>query len=273
MGAGKTTFLKEVLKKPELKSEQLLLMVNDYGLENYDGQELNLESIELIEITNGCLCCSYKNQFEELLAECATRTDIDRIFIEPSGLFFPDQVLTAFEKEPIKSFMTVEPIVTIVDYALLSGKKAWPPTIERLIEAGQLIVRNKIDRITPEELQIVENRITQLNNQGLHDFDEAVNKFLDFKSVEKRFSRHIENKELDHGVSFVQKTEGLQFKDSDELMLFLTEQNPDLIRAKGNVLLDGRLTYINFVNEDLKIGSVPNERNIGLSCFYEQVSV
>ncbi|MCG8308285.1 MAG: hypothetical protein MI975_12895 [Cytophagales bacterium] len=83
LGAGKTTFLKHVLKSPELKNDRILLVVNVYGQENYDARELGKDAVEITEITNGCLCCSYKNQFEEMLIKCAAREDIDRIFIEP----------------------------------------------------------------------------------------------------------------------------------------------------------------------------------------------
>ncbi len=177
LGAGKTTFLKKVLKNPALRNEQIMLVVNDYGLENYDAHELKQEGVELMEITNGCLCCSYKNQFEEALIACAEKKNFDRVFIEPSGLFFPDQVMATFEKEPLKSSMQLEPIVTIVDYALLSNKKLWPPAIERLIEVGQLIVRNKIEGVSHEDRKNIEKRIEQLNKHAHYNFEKAVNIF------------------------------------------------------------------------------------------------
>ncbi|MCG8307351.1 MAG: hypothetical protein MI975_08160 [Cytophagales bacterium] len=265
LGSGKTTFLKQVLKKPELKNDRILLVVNDYGLENYDARELGNDAVEVTGITNGCLCCSYKNQFEEILIQCAAREDIDRIFIEPSGLFIPDQVLNAFDREPVKSVINLEPITCIVDYHLLS--KLWPPAIERLIEAGQIIVRNKLDKVSAEARKHLDERIKELNDHELIDFNEAVESFFCCEASGSRsFFDH--ESEYDHGIRFIQKFAGLEFRNHDELFSFLTKQNPNLIRAKGNVQLNGQLTFINFANTDLTTHSSDGNGKVGLSCFY-----
>lgn len=270
LGAGKTTFLKKVLHKPELQNESIMLIVNDYGLENYDAQELKQEGVELMEITNGCLCCSYKNQFEEALMACADKKNLERIFIEPSGLFFPDQVIEIFEKEPLRSSMKLEPIVAIVDYALLSGKKLWPPAIERLIEAGQLIVKNKIDMVSSEDQQNVEKRIKQLNKHALYNFEEAVNNFPYFKD-DKYLSYYSNDlQDADHGINYIQLSDGLEFQDQAALLSYLMGHKPTLIRAKGNVLLGGKLVYVNYINKDLNIQPSYAEARIGLSCFMDK---
>lgn len=204
MGAGKTTFLKEVLKKPELKNERLLLMVNDYGLENYDAQELRQEGVELVEITAGCLCCSYKNQFEELLTDYAVRKDIDRVLIEPSGLFIPDQILGAFGRAPIRSNMSLEPIITIIDYQFWSGKKLILPACERLIEAGQLIVRNKLRPISTQDRHLLDERIRKLTTAELLDFDDAVINFLNLEQSELDVGEFADES-IDHEVRYAQK--------------------------------------------------------------------
>jgi G3E family GTPase len=273
LGAGKTTFLRKVIQKSELRHEKLLLIVNDYGPENYDAQALKKDGIEVTEINNGCLCCSNNNQFEKILFECASRNDIDRIFIEPSGLFIPDQVLTAFQKEAICSSLQLEPIITILDYAFLAERKIWPPSIDRLVETGQLIVRNKLDKVRPEAQRLIDEKVVKLNRNRLYNFGEAVDVFIDFR-ISKLFYPHEEERwELDHEIGFRQIADGLHFLSHDELMSFLTHEITGLIRAKGNVRLAGKVVNVNFVNRELQTKPSTSLVQIGLSCFVEQVSV
>ena len=117
LGAGKTTFIKSILDQGQLDNKKVVLIVNDYGSENYDAQLLKESDVEIMEITNGCLCCSNQDGFSSMLQELSSRKDIDRIIIEPSGIFIPNKVVNSFSLSPLDSFMKLEPVHVILDVA------------------------------------------------------------------------------------------------------------------------------------------------------------
>ena len=153
---------------------------------------------------------------------------------------------------------------------LLHGKKLWPPAIERHIMTGQLIVRNKNDRLSEGDQLILEKRIRKLSSQPIYDFEEAVGKFFDLTG-ENVIKYHDDTcRDADHGINYLQLGEGLEFEDHAALLSYLGDRKPAVIRAKGHVILNGKLAYVNYVAKDLKIQPSFEDARIGLSCFMEK---
>ena len=117
LGAGKTTLIRTLLDRGLAERESIVLVVNDYGPENYDARTLSKSGVEIIEITNGCLCCGNQHEFQNILIELAQKKDLDRIIIEPSGLFLPEQIVASFKQPTLRSTLQLEPIYTVVDMA------------------------------------------------------------------------------------------------------------------------------------------------------------
>lgn len=115
LGAGKTTLIKKLLD--ETLDERLTVVIeNEFGDVNIDGDLVRQGSLEVREITSGCICCSLRGNFLEALEEMEARFQPDRIIIEPSGVGKLSDVYRAVQEYCEKSRQgTVHLLLTVVD--------------------------------------------------------------------------------------------------------------------------------------------------------------
>ncbi|MGI0483205.1 cobalamin biosynthesis protein CobW [Geminocystis sp. CENA526] len=129
LGAGKTTLLRHLLQNNQ--GRKIAVIVNEFGEVGIDGDLLRScqvcddgeENSNIIELTNGCLCCTVQEEFYPTMQELLTRKDnIDSIVIETSGLALPKPLIQAFKWQEIRNHATVDAVITIVDSdALVKG--------------------------------------------------------------------------------------------------------------------------------------------------------
>ena len=98
LGAGKTTFIKKMLKEA-FSGEQVVLIENEFGEIGIDGGFLKEAGIEIREMNSGCICCSLVGDFGTALREVVSQYAPDRIIIEPSGVGKLSDVIKAVQKE------------------------------------------------------------------------------------------------------------------------------------------------------------------------------
>ena len=87
LGAGKTTFIKKMLKEA-FSGEKVVLIENEFGEIGIDGGFLKDSGIEIREMNSGCICCSLVGDFGRSLNEVLTKYTPDRVIIEPSSANF-----------------------------------------------------------------------------------------------------------------------------------------------------------------------------------------
>ena len=94
LGAGKTTFIKKLLKEA-IAGEKVVLIENEFGEIGIDGGFLKDSGIEIREMNSGCICCSLVGDFGRSLNEVLTNYTPDRVIIEPSGVGKLSEVMQA----------------------------------------------------------------------------------------------------------------------------------------------------------------------------------
>ncbi|HEY9009892.1 MAG TPA: GTP-binding protein, partial [Devosia sp.] len=125
LGAGKTTLVRHLLAHAQGK--RIALIINEFGELGVDkdilagcGDETCREE-DMIELANGCICCTVADEFIPTMQQLLAREDrLDHIIIETSGLALPQPLIRAFNWPEIKSQVTVDGVVTVVDAAALS---------------------------------------------------------------------------------------------------------------------------------------------------------
>jgi cobalamin biosynthesis protein CobW len=133
LGAGKTTLIRHLLQNPQ--GRKLAVLVNEFGTVGVDGDLIracaddNCPDENIIELANGCICCTVADDFiptiETLLARPVRP---DHILIETSGLALPKPLLKAFDWPAIRSRITVDGVVTLADAeAVAAGRFAPDP--------------------------------------------------------------------------------------------------------------------------------------------------
>ncbi len=153
LGAGKTTLVRHVLENAE--GRRLALIVNEFGDVGVDGAILRSCGVEscpdenIVELTNGCICCTVADDFIPTLEALLSRTpQPEHIIIETSGLALPKPLVKAFEWPEIRSRVTVDGVVTVVDGpAVLAGRFADDP--EKI--AAQRAADPSVDHENPLE--------------------------------------------------------------------------------------------------------------------------
>ena len=116
LGAGKTTFIKKLLKEA-VSGEQVVLIENEFGEIGIDGGFLKDSGIEIREMNSGCICCSLVGDFGKSLAEVLSTYKPDRIIIEPSGVGKLSDVMKAVIDVSADMDVALNSAVTIVDAA------------------------------------------------------------------------------------------------------------------------------------------------------------
>jgi cobalamin biosynthesis protein CobW len=125
LGAGKTTLIRHVLANAQ--GRRLAVIVNEFGDVGIDGEILKgcgdaaCPEDNIVELANGCLCCTVADEFVPALDTILSRTPkVEHIVIETSGLALPKPLVQAFHWPAIKSRVTVDGVVVVVDGAALA---------------------------------------------------------------------------------------------------------------------------------------------------------
>jgi cobalamin biosynthesis protein CobW len=123
LGAGKTTLIRHLLQNN--RGRRIAIVVNEFGEIGIDGEllrdcqvcdETEVVDTRIVELNNGCLCCTVQEEFLPTMQELLHRRDqIDCILIETSGLALPKPLVQAFRWQEIRNSATVDGVVAVVD--------------------------------------------------------------------------------------------------------------------------------------------------------------
>ena len=118
LGAGKTTFIKELIAKV-YKGEKIVLIENEFGEIGIDSRFMQNSGIEVTEMNSGCICCTLVGDFAKALKQVVDEFQPDRVIIEPSGVGKLSDVASAVNEMKDSAQVEIDSRITVVD-----GKKA-----------------------------------------------------------------------------------------------------------------------------------------------------
>ena len=279
LGAGKTTLLRHVLENAN--GRRFALIINEFGSLGIDGETLRGCGIEacneenIVELANGCLCCTIAEDFLPTMRALIERDDPpEHILIETSGLALPKPLIKAFEWPTVKSRLTVDGVIAVVDApAVASGRFADDPeavarereldpsvehdnplaeVYEDQLMAADLVVLNKSDlidadetarlkreiaRVIPRAVKVVATSEGRVDVHALLGIGAAAEDDLD-----ARPSHHDNEAEHEHDdfESFVLALP--EIGDPEALVRRLKEvaETHDVLRIKGFVAIAGK---------------------------------
>jgi cobalamin biosynthesis protein CobW len=197
LGSGKTTLVRHLLKNNQ--GRRIAVLVNEFGEIGIDGELLRDCQIceeggnpvnNIVELTNGCLCCTVQEEFYPTMQQLlARREQIDCILIETSGLALPKPLVQAFRWQEIRNAATVDGVATVVDCkalaegklvgdldALIAQRQADPnleheTAIEELFEdqlaCADLVLLTKTDLVDRDNLEKVKAWLEQELRPGV----------------------------------------------------------------------------------------------------------
>jgi G3E family GTPase len=166
LGAGKTTLLNRILS--ENHGKKYAVVINEFGELGVDNDLVVDADEEVFEMNNGCICCTVRGDLIRIVGHLVKRKgQLDGIIIETTGLADPSPVAqTFFVDDQVKALSRLDAIVTVVDAKHLLARLADSHEAEEQVAFADVIVLNKTDLVTPEELEAVEARIRTLNRSA-----------------------------------------------------------------------------------------------------------
>jgi G3E family GTPase len=252
LGAGKTTLLNHILTQEHGK--KVAVIVNEFGEVGIDNQLIIDADEEIFEMNNGCICCTVRGDLIRIIGNLMKRRDkFDHIVIETTGLADPAPVIqTFFVDEDMRDKLLLDAVVTVVD-----AKHIWQhwdsDEAQEQIAFADVVLLNKTDLVTPEELTELETRIRSMNIMAkIHRTQNAeieMSALLGVKAFDLNRALEIEpdflgehEHEHDATVTSVAIVESGAIdgnKFSDWIEQLLQTKGPDIFRTKGILNLAG----------------------------------
>ena len=154
LGAGKTSLIKHLLTQRPA-NERWAVLINEFGQIGLDAALLtqDADGIALGEVAGGCLCCVNGAPFQIGLGRLLRKARPDRLFIEPSGLGHPAQLLRQLSEAPWQGVLAVQPCVLVLDAQALATGKPLPAAQQQALDSAGLLLLNKAEGLDDGDRQ------------------------------------------------------------------------------------------------------------------------
>ncbi len=269
LGAGKTTLLNRILSEPHGK--KFAVIVNEFGEIGIDNELIVNADEEVFEMNNGCICCTVRGDLVRIIDGLMRRKGkFDAIIVETTGLADPAPVAqTFFMDEAVGAKTKLDAVITVADAKWLTERLKDAPEAKNQIAFADVILINKTDLVSPEELRDLEARIRALNpyarlhrterakidiaevlGRNAFDLDRILDiepKFLEGDSHDH--DHHHDHSHGDHGAHHHHHGNGLKhYHDEDMQSVSLRSDKPlnpdkffpwvqDLVATEGQNIL------------------------------------
>ena len=305
LGAGKTTLLNHILNNREGK--KVAVIVNDMSDVNIDatlvekgGADLSRTEEKLVEMSNGCICCTLREDLLEQVRQLSKEKRFDYLLIESTGISEPLPVATTFDfrdenEQSLSDVSRLDTMVTVVDAANLiknysstdflkdkgevageADERTLVDLLVEQIEFANVILLNKVDLVSEKELKIIRAVIRGLNAKAkiieTTNSKVAMNEVMNTNLYDlKEAQNHpLWAQELYNPDDHTPETEEYGVTsfvyrardpfDPEKIHLFFNQEWPGVIRAKGFFFFSSRP---NFVGEVSQAGAFVRHQGIG----------
>lgn len=163
LGAGKTTFVRQLLRNSQ---EKTVVLVNDFGQTGIDGEIFSADGIEAIELPSGCVCCTLKLDLITTIQKIIGTLSPEHLVIEPSGVASPSGVLEALETLKI-SPVTVVGIVDATEFVDLHESRIYGSFFEDQVINSDIILVNKTDLAGEEKTDRTASLVEKINPRAV----------------------------------------------------------------------------------------------------------
>lgn len=268
LGSGKTTLLNHLLA--ETKGRKIAVVVNDLSAVNIDAGLIARTDQELVELSNGCICCTLRDELIQHVVRLAQAGDLDGLVIESTGVSEPLAVAHGFvaqvDGQPLRSLARLDTLVTVVDapsfledfHTLdrVEDRNPEVPSEDRRdiavllaeqIEFADVLIVNKVDLVDPRVLPSIRSRLRALNPQarvietvyGKVAVADVLNtESFDYETsmASPAWQRELEKPHIPETVEYGIANftlESDQALHPERFFRFFAKKRPELLRAKG----------------------------------------
>lgn len=165
LGAGKTTLLNHILKGQS--KYRFGVIINEVGAIGIDGQLVETQTEDVVEMSNGCICCTVRKDLVKGVQKLLKRENLDYILIETTGVADPGPVAQTFLNIPqLQQYARLDSIITLVDAEHILSQLREAEVAREQVALADFVLVNKVDLASAEQLAAVEEAINELNPQA-----------------------------------------------------------------------------------------------------------
>jgi G3E family GTPase len=165
LGAGKTTLLNYILKQQH--NYKFAVIINEIGKIGVDGQLVEKQQEEIVEMSNGCLCCTVRKDLVKGVQNLLKKGGFDYLLIETTGIAEPAPIAQTFLNIPaLQQLVRMDSIITVVDAEQIQKQLAELETAREQIRMADFLLLNKTDLVDETALLAAEAKIRELNPQA-----------------------------------------------------------------------------------------------------------
>jgi G3E family GTPase len=257
LGSGKTTLLNYILANQ--KGLKVAVIVNEIGDIGIDGELIIATEDDMVELNNGCICCSINNDLIDAIFRVLDRgTQIDYLVVESTGLADPLSIVLTFLRPEFRSLVRVDSIITIVDTDNFSRDLFASKAASNQLRYADTILLNKCDLTSEASLHSIEQKIYALGScarvvrttqcqislplilsvglfrSDLYFSDQTGPEF----EIQHPHHAHADRAHLIHDGFESLSFEAEQPFAADRFQLFLEKISRHVFRAKGTLWID-----------------------------------
>ncbi len=267
LGSGKTTLLRHILAERAAK-QSMAVIVNEFGEVGIDGAILAGNNVDMVELNSGCLCCTLKGPLLNAVEELRDRAGVGHTVIEASGLAHPEEMEETFANPRLGTTVDVGPYVTVVDgHKFARLRQGLGEFYVDQVAYADVILLNKADLMSADEMEILKKEINAINP----DAEILVTERCDVDPGSVLDSRKVAEKAAQADPHHSPGHSPLHSHESfDSLVLnsgadaargrvqrFFSGLAPNVLRAKGFMTIDGRLSLVQYAAGQLEIEDNP----------------
>ena len=247
LGAGKTTFIKELIKHTD---KQVAILENEVSPLNIDADNLQNKELNIWELTEGCICCSTGGDFATSVLTIANSVDPEYLIVEPSGVALLSTILQNIKQIEYEHISLLAPIVILDAANYHYYMSDYPAIAQDQLKNAHFVIISKINSGNLSELSNIESFIKDVN-------EEAITVKYDYKNADNAFWHKILNTNYDKSlIEIKEEPENLDtmaftetnidnvYKLSVLLENIVRGQYGEIVRAKGSIYIDDyRLSF------------------------------
>lgn len=165
LGSGKTTLLNHILThRQDLK---IAVLVNEFGDINIDSQLLVSADANMVELSNGCICCTINDSLVDTVYTLLEREErLDYLVVETTGLADPLPIMVTFLSTALKAFTHLDSVITVVDAEVFTQDHFNSEVALNQLIYGDIILLNKTDLVPEAKLAELEAYIQSVKDQA-----------------------------------------------------------------------------------------------------------
>jgi len=272
LGSGKTTLLNRILQEDH--GHRIAVIENEFGEVGVDNDIIEKSDEQIVEMNNGCICCTVRGDLIRILADLKARREkgglaFDRVVIETTGMADPGPVAqTFFTDEEIGGYYLLDSILTLVDAKHADKQLDEFHEAQEQVGFADKVLMSKTDLVSEAEVARLAERIKRMNPRApikpVHFGNAPLEEVLDLRGfnlnaileIDPEFLTSIAHEHHDEVESFVFKSD--RPFDGDKLEQFLSGMiqvyGPDLLRYKGVLWMKGNARRVVFQGVHMMMG-------------------